>query len=162
MQNWRRRIRGAIGVGITWGLAWLLAGLVLLAIVGLDAADVPFPLFFGFLGFWAGVVFSVIFGSIERGRSIAQMSIARFASWGAAGGVVLAMLVVLIATLGGDAGAEMLVLAPVFVVSGAISAAGSLALARKAARGDVLEAGAADSDLELYDSDRHERLGEGR
>lgn len=162
MQSWRRRIRGAIGMGITWGLAWLLAGLVLLAIVGLDAADVPFPLFFGFLGFWAGVVFSVIFGSIERGRSIAQLSIARFASWGAVGGVVLAMLVVLIATLGGDSGAEMLVLAPVFAVSGAISAAGSLALARKAARTDLLDAGASNPDLALYERDTHDRLGDGR
>ncbi len=159
--NWRRRVRGAIGMGIIWGFAWLVAGLILLAIVGLDAADVPFPLFFGFLGFWAGVVFSAIFGSIERGRSVAQMTVPRFASWGAVGGIVLALLVVAIATLGGDSGAEMLVLAPVFAVSGAISAAGSLALARKAARGDLLASTNA-AEFERYDGDSTERIGDGR
>ena len=160
--NWRRRVRGAIGMGIIWGLAWLAAGLVLLAIVGLDAADVPFPLFFGFLGFWAGVVFSAIFGSVERGRNVEQMTVPRFAGWGAVGGVVLALLVVAIATLGGDSGAQLLVLAPVFGVAGAASAAGSLALARKGAQRNLLHPGMDTTDFGLHDSDSHEPIGDGR
>lgn len=49
--NWSRRLRGALGPGLTWGFAWFAAGMALLLVVGPDTADVPFPLGFGFLGF---------------------------------------------------------------------------------------------------------------
>src|SRR5690606_7137877 len=88
MSNWMRRIRGAVGMGITWALAWFGAGLVLLVIVGPNAADVPFPLFFGLLGFLGGLVFSGILGLVERRRRFEQMSLPRFAGWGAAGGLL--------------------------------------------------------------------------
>ena len=58
MKKWLRRIRGAIKMGLAWGFAWFAAGMVLLLFVGPDAADVPFPLGFGFLGFLAGISFS--------------------------------------------------------------------------------------------------------
>jgi len=127
MRNFVRRLRGAVGIGIAWGLAWLAAGLVLLAIVGPDAADVPFPLFFGLLGFIAGMIFSGILGMTEGRRSFDQMSIKRFAGWGAVGGLVLSGVMAL------AIGAESLpVLGPIFAVSGAVCARGSLALARRA------------------------------
>lgn len=44
MDNWLRRIRGAIGMGLTWAAAWFGAGIALLLVVGVDAADVPFPI----------------------------------------------------------------------------------------------------------------------
>lgn len=136
MQNWKRRVRGAIGMGLTWGLAWFGAGMILLLIVGLDAADVPFPLFFGLLGFLAGVTFSGILGIAERRRRFDQMSIPRFAGWGAAGGVLLSLLMTL--ALGPGA---FPVLAPIFALSGAACAAGSLALARMAEDGELLDSG---------------------
>ena len=58
MRKWLRRIRGAIGIGLTWGWAWFGAGLILLLVAGVGAADIPFPPFFGLLGFLAGVTFS--------------------------------------------------------------------------------------------------------
>ncbi len=142
MNGWLRRLRGAVGIGIAWGLAWLAAGLVLLAIVGLDAADVPFPLFFAFLGFVAGVIFSGILGLAERHRSFDQMSLPRFAGWGAVGGVLLSGVMALVV------GVESLpVLGPLFAASGAACASGSLALARRASRHDRLEAGPDDTAL---------------
>ena len=51
MKKWLRRVRGAIGMGLTWAIAWFGAGMALLLVVGFGAADVPFPLFFGVLGF---------------------------------------------------------------------------------------------------------------
>ncbi len=51
MKQWLRRIRGAIGIGLTWAVAWFGAGIALLLVVGFGAADVPFPLFLGLLGF---------------------------------------------------------------------------------------------------------------
>jgi hypothetical protein len=128
MKNWLTRIRAAIGVGVVWGLAWLGAGLLLLLVVGFGAADVPFPLFFGFLGFLAGATFSGILGIVGRRRRFGEMSLPRFAGWGALGGLLLSVIVNLVAGPGGD----MLVVAPVFALAGAISAMGTLALARRA------------------------------
>lgn len=151
MKNWVRRIRGALGIGLTWAAAWFGAGMALLLVVGPDAADVPFPLFFGFLGFLAGATFSALLGVFARRRLFAEMSLPRFAGWGALGGVLLSGLVGLAA--GPDA--EFLVLGPVFALAGAISATGTLALARAAERRE-LRAG----DAELLDSGigRAERL----
>ena len=123
-----RRIRAAVGVGVVWGVAWLGVGLVLLLIVGFGAADVPFPLFFGFLGFLAGATFSGLLGILGRRRRFGEMSLPRFAVWGALGGLVLSVIVNFVAGPGGD----MLVVAPVFALAGAISAMGTLALARRA------------------------------
>ncbi len=132
--TWRRRIRGAIGMGLTWALAWFSAGIALLLVVGVGAADVPFPFGFGMLGFWAGVIFSGVLGVVERRRRFDQMSVRRFARWGAVGGLLLSGIFVLVAALAGETGVEIVVLAPVFALSGAASAAGSLVLARLAER----------------------------
>jgi hypothetical protein len=137
MKRWLRRLRAAIGIGLTWAAAWFGAGLVLLLIVGVGAADVPFPLFFGLLGFLAGVTFSGVLGVVERRRTLDQMSLPRFAAWGAVGGLLLAVLFVLAAGLGEG----ILVLGPVFALSSAACAAGSLALARRAGEPSSLGSG---------------------
>lgn len=138
MGRWSKRIRGAIGVGLAWAAAWFGAGMILLLIVGVGAADVPFPLFFGLLGFLAGATFSVILGIVEGRRRFDQMSLPRFAGWGALGGLLLSGILVLVSGLGG----EFLVLGPVFALAGAGSAAGTLALARRADEQNLLDAGA--------------------
>jgi hypothetical protein len=126
-------------MGLTWAIAWFGAGMVLLLIIGPDAADVPFPLGFGLLGFLAGATFSGVVGIVEGRRSFDQMSLPRFAGWGAVGGLLFSGIFVLAAGLGGDV---LLVLGPVFALSSAASAAGSLALARKAEDRELLDAGA--------------------
>lgn len=136
MQTWVRRLRGAIGVGLTWAAAWFGAGMILLFIVGFGAADVPFPLFFGLLGFLAGAVFSGILGMVERRRSFDQLSLVRFAGWGALGGLLLSGVV----SLAAGPTENFTVVATVFALAGAVSAAGTLALAR---RGEVRELPAA-------------------
>jgi hypothetical protein len=159
MTKWLRRLRGAIGMGLTWAVAWFGAGLILLLIVGTGAADVPFPLFFGFLGFLAGVTFSAVLAALERRRRVDQMSLPRFAGWGAVGGLLLSGTFVTAAALGGETlWGEMLVLGPVFALAGAASAAGSLALARMAKHREL-----PDSALEarLTEVERPEQLGGG-
>ena len=91
MRKWLRRIRGAIGMGFTWGAAWSGAGIVL-AVVTRFRADAPFPLVFGVLGFIAGVIFSALLALTEGGRTLDQMSLPRFAGWGAMGGLLLSAL----------------------------------------------------------------------
>jgi len=131
MSTWRRRLRGAIGMGLTWGAAWFGAGMLLLLVVGPDAADVPFPLGFGLLGFLAGVTFSLVLATAERRRQLEQLSLARFAGWGALGGLAFSGVFAVAAGLG----AAFPVVGAVFAIAGAGSAAGTLALARRAGAG---------------------------
>lgn len=135
MNKWLRRIRGAVGMGLIWAAAWFGAGVMLLLVVGPGAADVPFPLGFGMFGFLAGATFSVILGVLEGRRGFDQMSLPRFASWGAVGGLLLSGIFAVVAGLGGGA---LAVLGPVFAVA---SAAGSLGLARRAEDGLTLDRG---------------------
>lgn len=125
MTEWLRRLRGALGIALAWAFTWFGAGMLLLLVVGPDAADVPFPLGFGFLGFWAGLGFSAFLALLDGRRSFAELSLPRVGLWGALGGLVLA--VVMSAIVGPGAFA---VLAPVFAVAGGLCATGSLALAR--------------------------------
>jgi hypothetical protein len=156
VKHWIRRIRGAIGIGLTWAFAWFAAGMALLLIVGPDAADVPFPLGFGLLGFLSGITFSGFLGLVDGRRRFDQMSMGRFAGWGGLGGLLLAGG--LIAVSGQEAGIFAL-LGPVFGLSGAACASGTLALARLAEDSDVLEAGSDVDDVGLTPEEKRELLG---
>lgn len=128
MRKSLRRIRGAIGMGLTWGAAWCAAG-IMLAVVTRFKADAPFPLIFGVLGFIAGVIFSAILALTEGRRRFDQMSLPRFAVWGATGGLLLSAVFAKAASL--DWG-DVLAIAPTFAVACAVCASGSLAVARRA------------------------------
>lgn len=158
MTKWLRRIRGAIGMGLIWAVAWFGAGMILLFIVGPGAADVPFPLGFGAFGFLAGVAFSAVLVLVEGRRRFDQMSLPRFATWGAVGGLVLSGIFVPAAGLGGSA---FLVLGTVFALSGAACAAGSLALARMARDREQLDANVDVDEIGLTDDEVRELLGDG-
>lgn len=133
MRKWLRRIRGAIGMGFTWGAAWSVAGFVL-AVVTRFRADAPFPLIFGVLGFIAGVIFSAILALTEGRRRLDQMSLPRFAGWGAMGGLLLSALFAKAASLGWG---DVLAVAPTFALACAVCASGSLAMARRAVRPEL-------------------------
>ena len=133
MHNWLRRIRGTIGLGFAWGAAWSAAGTLPRWVFGFEA-DVPFPLVFGVLGFAAGVTFSAILMLTEGRRRFDQMSIPHFATWGAAGGLLLSALFARAASL---AWRDVMAIAPAFALAGAVCASGSLVLARRA-RGPAL------------------------
>jgi hypothetical protein len=135
MRTWLLRIRGAIGMGLTWGAAWAVAGFVL-AVVTRFRADAPFPLVFGVLGFMAGMIFSVLLTLAEGGRKLEQLSLPRFAVWGAAGGLLLSALFARAASLGWG---DVLAVAPTFAFASAVCASGSLAIARRAVRRDLPE-----------------------
>ncbi len=139
MEGLLRKVRGAVGMGLTWGAAWFAAGMGLLLVVGPDAADVPFPLGFGFLGFLAGCSFSAVLALVDGRRRFHQMSLPRFTGWGALGGLLLSAVFVPLA-LRGDVWGGLAVLCPVFTLAGALSAAGTLALARRAGLGETLDA----------------------
>jgi hypothetical protein len=95
---------------------------------------------FGAAGFVAGLIFSGVLGLVDGRRRFDQMSLPRFAAWGAAGGFLLAVTFVLAVSLSGDPGFlwNLVVVGPVFAVAAAGSAAGSLALAKRAQDRELL------------------------
>ena len=133
MSQWLRRVRGAIGMGFTWAAAWFAAGMVPRWMFGFHT-DVPFPLVFGVLGFIAGVAFSALLVLAEGRRSFEQMSLPRFAAWGAIGGFLLSALFARAASLGWG---DVLAIVPTFALASAICASGSLALARRAVQREL-------------------------
>jgi hypothetical protein len=143
-------------MGLTWAAAWFGAGLALLLVVGMGAADVPFPLFFGLLGFLAGVIFSGVLGIVAGRRRFDQMSLPQFAVWGGVGALLLSGILVLVAGLEADA---LLLLGPVFALSGATCAAGSLALARTARLHPAKQSGLRNSPAPLVRDSRAEGAG---
>jgi len=152
-----RRIRGAIGMGFTWAVAWSAAGLVPRWVLGFNP-DAPFPIIFGVLGFFAGVTFSALLTLTQGRRRFDEMSLPRFAAWGAAGGLLLSALFARAASLGWT---DVLMVAPTFAVASAVCASGSLALARRAVRQELPDGRGRAAETGLTDQDT-QKLVEGR
>ncbi|MFP5355044.1 MAG: hypothetical protein ACLGIK_07800 [Gemmatimonadota bacterium] len=151
MKELLRRIRGAVGMGVTWAVGWAVAGLAIgvgsILLPGLpwdaffEIFDAPLPAL-AVPGFFGGVFFSAVLGIAGRRRHFRDLSLPRFAAWGAAGGVLLTLFpfalvaVGLASTEGSAHGAwEVIrVIGSSFVVLSTLSATGSLLLARRAER----------------------------
>lgn len=95
-----RRIRGALGVGLTWAVLWALFGLTIgVAILYFDPASIdqgedPASMagILATAGFFCGTLFAGILTFAERKNSLRNMSLWRAAFWGALGGVALPLL----------------------------------------------------------------------
>ena len=143
MTTWLRRMRGAIGMGLAWAVAGGVAGTMIslgfLVRTG-SRPDAPFPIMFGVLGFVAGVAFSGVLRLVEGRRRFDQMSLSRFAAWGAAVGLALSGTFFLAVSRGDPSFLRYFVaVGPVAAVVAAGCAAGSLALARRAQDPESLE-----------------------
>ena len=152
-----RRIRGAIGMGLTWAIGWAIAGLLIgvasVVLPGLpwnafyEVFDAPLPAL-AVPGFIAGVFFSTVLGVAGRRRSFDELSLTRFAAWGAVGGLLLtlvpfALVAVGLASREGShvgTGQILAVIGVPFVLLSAISASITLLVARRSARRDSREA----------------------
>ena len=166
MKKWLQRIRGAIGIGITWAIGWapvgavtgLIAGVVFSLPLGGIAAN--YAQLFGVLGFIGGTMFSTVLRIAEGRRRFDQLSLPRFAVWGAVGGLLLGTLAV-VAGVVGLGGITPLTVAVVSAAGllGAGSATSSLALARKADDQELLEAGQEAAAVGLTEAERRKLLG---
>jgi peptidoglycan/LPS O-acetylase OafA/YrhL len=137
MTQWVRRIKSAVGIGLTWAAAWGSAGvLIALGFVVLtgERPDPPIPLLMTTFGFVAGMLFSGVLRLLVGHRRFDQLSIPRIAAWGAVGGSVLAAMLAVTVALVEDPAflSRLVIIVPVFASAAAASAAGSLVLARKA------------------------------
>jgi hypothetical protein len=143
MKKWLRRIRGAVGMGLTWAVGWTVVGILMVIIVdslGLntDVVDIWIPVF-AYPAFLGGVTFSAVLGIAGRRRRFDEMSLPRFAAWGALGGLLVGGF---IATMGTVAGFPVwgLVVGSIVTLLCTGSAVGSLALARRAEDRELLDA----------------------
>ena len=143
-----------MGIGFTWAAAWSAVGMLPRWVFGINA-DAPFPLIFGVLGFIAGMTFSGVLVLTEGRRRFDQMSLPRFAAWGAAGGLLLSAVFTKVAALGwGDA----LAIAPTFALASAACAAASLAVARRTIKRELPNTRADATEAELGDLENRKLL----
>jgi hypothetical protein len=155
MTKWTRRIRGAIGMGLTWAAGWALFGLLIgvtsLLLPGVfdpffEVFDAPLPAL-AIPGFVGGALFSIVLGIAGRDRKFSELSVPGFAAWGALGGLLLtlfpfALVAMGLASMDGSVHSTGQLIAAVggpFVLLSAVSAAGSLVLARRAKDRAVLD-----------------------
>jgi len=161
MKTWGRRIRAAIGMGLTWGAVWFGAGILLARLPGISS-DLPLAILFAPLGFVTGILFSAILVGIEGRRGFDRTSLPRFAAWGAASGLLLSGIFVAGAALrGGALWGEFLVFGPPLAMASAVCAAGSLAVARRAERRELPADGGRPAEAELTEDEQRELLGRG-
>lgn len=168
MRRWLRRIRAAVGIGLTWAAGWapvgaavgallhfLLPGgpLSLGAVIWLNAAT------FAVLGVVGGTIFATVLRLTEGHRRFDELSLPRFAGWGAVGGVLLGGAAVATGLWGAGFGLLGAGVVGAATLLGAGSAAGSLALARRAEDGELLEAGDDVADIGLTEEERRRLLG---
>lgn len=149
MTKWIQRIRGALGMGVTWAIAWAAAGLAI-GVASIALPGLPWNAFFAVFdaplpalavpGFFAGAFFSTVLGVAGRGRSFRELSLLRFTAWGAVGGLLLILFPFALVGLGlasreGSSIGTAQILAVIsgpFILLSAGSAAATLLLARRA------------------------------
>lgn len=171
MKKWLRRVRGAIGMGLTWAVGGALVGFgielvhniwpnPLGSLLDIWPAALAYPAFVG------GLVFSTVLGIAGRRRRFDELSIPRFAAWGAVGGLVVSLLPGAMAatglvTLNVSLWQLTAALVGPLTLGSATAAAGSLALARMAGDQELVDAGRNADDVGLSNEEARELLGEG-
>ena len=126
--NLLRKLRGAIGLATTWGVAWAAIFAAIVTVVGfldpnsIDPGEGPVrvAMIGAVYGLVSGAVVAVLFAVAERRKTLRDLSLGRAALWGAIGTAVFPLL-----TQVSDG--MVLILCPI----GAALAAGSVAIARR-------------------------------
>jgi hypothetical protein len=156
-------------MGLTWAAGGFLVGFAIemvhnvwptpiVAMVDIWPAALALPAFFG------GLVFSTVLGIAGRRQRLDELTVPRFAAWGAVGGVIASLIPAALVALGLATPNIPLwqitaaLLGPLTIGS-AIAAAGSLALARMSEDRELLDAGRNAADVGLTEQEARELLG---
>ena len=141
-----RKIRGMLGVGVTWGAAWGIIGAGVGAVMGVVSPELwtfanpiaAWALGMGVYGMVSGMGFAAVLSLTEGRRTLDQLSVKRVALWGVLGSAAVPLLFGALGLFGVTVTAvDVLQAIAVTGGLGGVFASGSVALARKAA----LEAG---------------------
>jgi hypothetical protein len=161
MKKLLRRIRGAVGMGLTWALVWAPVAVLIGLFVDPDGSmDEMWPAIGAYPGFLGGVVFSIVLAIAARRRRLEDLSLPRVAAWGAAAGLLVGALPFTIGEPTTDRPVWLLATVVIGTITllSAVSAAGSLALARRAQNRALRDAGIAPQ-RELIDGRGHVGVG---
>ena len=128
MNGLLRKLRGLVGVGLTWGLGYAALMGFLWAVIGIADPDTIGPdegllrvsAIIGGVGFLSGLVFGALMSLAETRKTILELSLTRVAVWGMAGAAAFPLLT--------GRASQLIWTVPL----GAIFSAGSVALARRA------------------------------
>ena len=164
MKKWLRRIRGAVGMGLTWAVGWALVGFgievihnvwpnPLGSLVDIWPAALAYPAFLG------GLVFSTVLGIAGRRRRFDELSLPRFAAWGALGGLLLGLFPAALVAVGAASVAEATAIVGAVTLLSAVSASGSLMLARMAEERELTNASAEVAEVGLSGDEARKLLG---
>jgi hypothetical protein len=131
MAQWGRRIRGTIVMGLLWAAGGVGIGGVIELIDNVWPGALSFasrvdmwPQTLAIPGFLGGLLFATVLMIAGRQYRFDQLSMPRFTAWGAVAGLALGGLAMTI-------GAPLLFVG-ITTLAGAVAAAGSLQLARRA------------------------------
>ena len=142
--KWLKRIRGAVGMGLTWALVWAPVAVLIGLFVDPDGSmDEMWPAIGAYPGFLGGVVFSIVLAIAARRRRLEDLSLPRVAAWGAGAGFLVGVLPFMIGEPTSDRPVWLLATVVIGTITllSAVSAAGSLALARRAQNRALADAG---------------------
>lgn len=169
MKKWLRRIRGAVGMGLTWGVGGALVGFGIELIQNVWPNPVGsfidiWPAALALPAFLGGVVFSVVLGIAGRRRRFDELSLPRFAAWGALGGLLASLLPAGMVALGlATPNVPLwqitLGLAVPLTLGSVVAASGTLALARMGEDRELLEASEDVAEVGLTEEEAEELLG---
>ena len=144
MKKWLKRIRAAVTMGLLWAVPWAIVAVLIGFVVDPDGSmDEMWPLIGAYPGFLGGVLFSVVLAIAERRRNLSELSVRRFGAWGAVAGLVIGVVPFMLGTPSADVDVARLATVVIgsFTLMSAASAAGSLALARKGEKPEMLGPG---------------------
>jgi hypothetical protein len=109
ISNWLRRVLGATGICLTWAAGWAVAGL-LTGVASLLLPGLPWDSFFEIYdaplptlampGFIGAAFFSTLVGLVKNRSRFEDLSLAGFAAWGAAAGLLLSLVPAGMVTVG--------------------------------------------------------------
>jgi hypothetical protein len=170
MKGWLRRIRGAVGMGLTWAIAGFVAGMGIELIHNVwpnsigSAVDI-WPAALAYPGFLGGIAFSAVLGIAARRRRFDELTVPRVAAWGAIGGLFVSLIPAIMVATGLASTSEpvwllTLAVAGPFMAGGAIAASATLALARMSEDRGLLEDGHDVAGVGLSREEERELLGD--
>lgn len=128
MNAWLRRLRGALGIGVTWAGLWTAVGLGLAGALRIlrpadfdpgEGLGVILPVL-ALVGFLSGLGFALLLSLSERKRTAGELSLPRVALWGLLGSAAIPLLLGTDGTMGVLTG-----------LLGAVFASGTVAVARR-------------------------------